>query len=187
MVFIDNCSHCKNDCENGMRVNGLPHMFCGKMIISYFCPIKQGIYDVGLETAREKYGYRGKSFEECDVNGDYGKFQDIVETLTMISVNKPFTTTEYSNGQGEKFVEFKIGLPEYYVFQVWYAHHTTHNGYFQGVSNRSVVGYVDKIVVKESGECIGYVGSREVFNLDENHRDYGPYEGRYSVYFKAFR
>lgn len=188
MVFIDSCSYCKNDCSDGMIISGLPHEFCGKMIISYFCPINQGIYDVNLKTAREKYGYTGKSFDECDVNGDYGKFQDIVETLTMISVNKPFTTKEYSNGF-EKLVEFKISelLSEYYVFQVWYAHHTTHNGYFQGVSNSYIVGYVDKIVVKERGECIGYIGSTEVFNLDDNHRDYGPYEGRYSIYFKAFR
>lgn len=186
MVFIGSCERCNNDCESGMRISGLPHEFCGQKVVSYFCPINQGIYDVGLETARKEYGYRGKSFDECDVNGDYGKFQDIVETLTMVSVNKPFNTTEYSNGKS-KFVEFKIGLPEYYVFQVWYAHHTTHNGYFQGISNRSIVGYADKIVVNEDGGMVGYVGCREVFNLEENHRDYGPYEGKYSVYFKAFR
>lgn len=186
MVFIDSCIKCKNDCENGMRISGLPRQFCGKMTLSYFCPINQGIYDVSLETARAKYGYAGKSFEECDVNGDYGKFQDIVETLTMVSVNKPFTTTEYTDGVN-KFVEFKIRLSEYYVFQVWNGEHTTHNGYFQGVSNRYVVGYCDKIKVTELGEMIGYVGVREVFRFDDNHIDRGATEKRYTVVFKAFR
>lgn len=186
MVYIDSCERCSNDCGSGMRVSGLPHHFCGKMMIDYFCPINQGIHTISLKTARERYGYTGKSFDECDVVGDYGKFQDIVETLTMVSVNKPFTTTEYSNGEN-KWVEFKIGLSEYYVFQVWYAHHTTHNGYFQGVSNRRIVGYCDKIVVSENGEMCGYVGNSEIFKLSENHRDYGAYEGRYSVVFKAFR
>lgn len=186
MVYIDSCVRCSNDCESGMTISGLPHKSCGEYIINYFCPINQGIYSISLKTARENYGYTGKSFEECDINGDYGQFQDVVETLTMVSVNKPFTTTEYSNGKS-KFVEFKIGLPEYYVFQVWYAHHTTHNGYFQGVSNRSIRGYCDKIVISESGEMKGYIGCSEVFNLGENHRDYGAYEGKYSVYFKVLR
>lgn len=186
MVFIASCEKCSNDCETGMSISGLPHKFCGKDMINYFCPINQGIHSVSLETAREDYGYKGKSFYECNINGDYGKFQDIVESLTMLGVNKPFTVTEFSDGEN-KSVEFKIGLSEYYVFQVGYAHHTTHNGYFQGISNKRIVGYCDKIRISENGEFIGYVGNSEVVNLSENHRDYGPYEGRYSVHFKSFR
>ena len=184
MVYIDKCGKCKNDC-GGMRISGLPHQFCGKIMIDYFCPINQGISTISLKTAREKYGYAGKSFEECDVNGDYGKFQDIVETLTMMSVNKPFTTTEYSNGSS-RFVEFKIRLPEYYVFQVWSGEHTTHNGYFQGVSNKYIVGYCDKIKVTEF-EMIGYIGVNEVFRLDNNHIDRGATEKKYTVLFKYFK
>ena len=58
MVYIDSCEKCKNDCENGMTVSGLPHKFCGDTVLNYFCPINQGIYVTSLETARNNYGSR---------------------------------------------------------------------------------------------------------------------------------
>ena len=157
MVFIDSCEKCKNDCENGMIVSGLPHQFCGDTVLNYFCPINQGIYVISLETARNNYGYNGKSFDELDVNYDYGEFQDVVETLCMVSVNKPFSFSEVFSPSGN-FIEFKVNLSEYGVFQIMYT----------GRGQRYVKGFCDKIRITVDGELIGFVGHREVIRLTDN-------------------
>ena len=95
MVYIDSCEKCKNDCESGMTISGLPHQFCGENVIDYFCPTNQGIYTISLKNARKNYGYKGKAFNELDIRDNYGKFQDIVETLSMIGAGS--VIIEYSN------------------------------------------------------------------------------------------
>ena len=169
MVYIDSCEKCKTDCENGMRVSGLPHQFCGNTVLNYFCPIYQGISSVSLETARNNYGYKGKSFDELNVDYEYGQCQKIVETLCMISVNKPFRFTEYTLSGGDHLMEFKVNLSEYSVFQILYT----------GRGQRDVRGFCDKIHITSDGELIGFVGLREVIRLS--------YLDDYNVIFKHLK
>ena len=171
MVYIKSCETCKNDCENGMAVNGLPHRFCGKLMIGYYCQTHQGISMVSLDTARKHYGYRGKAFEELDVNYTYGEFQDVVEALCMISVNKPFGFTEYFSPSGN-FIKFKVNLSEYSVFQI----------IFTARGQYDVRGFCDKIKITAEGELIGFVGHREVIRLDGN-----SYLGDRNAYNVVFR
>ena len=188
MVFIKSCETCNNDCENGMRVSGLPHRFCGKNMVSYFCHIKQGSYEVSLTDARNKYGYRGKAFEELDIKEDYGIFQDVVEDLAMVGVTKPFTTNEVFSLNGADYIEFSINLPEYSVFQVNYRQRTTHGGYYGGSHSHRIVGYCDTIRITVDNQMIGLMGGHnEVFRLTDNHIDYGASEGVYSVAFKHLK
>ena len=140
-------------------------------MVSYFCPIRQGTYEVTLETARSKYDYRGKAFEELDVNYTYGEFQDVVETLCMVSVNKPFRFTEYCSPSGN-FIEFEVNLSEYSVFQI----------VFTARGQYDVRGFCDKIQITTDGELIGFVGHREVIRLKDNN-----YLGDRNVYNVLFR
>ena len=187
MVFIKSCENCKNDCENGMGVNGLPHKFCGKLMLGYFCPINQGIYEVSLETARKHYGYRGKAFEELDIREDYGIFQEVVENLAMIGVNKPFSTNEVFSLNGADYIEFSINLPEYSVFQVNYRQKTKDFSYYGGSCNHRIVGYCDTIRITVDNQMVGLIGHKEVFRLTDNHIDYGSSEGVYSVSFRHLK
>ena len=188
MVYIDSCEKCTNDCESGMRCGGFPHKFCGKNMVSYYCAINGGAYEVSLETARNKYNYRGKAFEELGINGNYGKFQDIVEDLCMLRSThlfEPFTSTEMFGNP--KYIEFHIRNPEYNVFQVSYRNKTTNFSYYGGSSNHRIVGYCDTIRITEDNHMIGLVGHREVFDLEDNHIDYGASEGVYSVGYKHLK
>jgi len=190
MVFIDTCNNCKNDCENGMTVNGFPHEFCGKNVVSYHCPINQGIYDVSLETARNKYDYYGKAVNELNLKDEYGVFQDVVENLCMLLSTyhfKPFTFTEVCCLDGADYVEFCIRNNEYSVFQVSYRNKTKDFSYYSGSSNHRIVGYCDTIRITVDNHMIGLIGNNEVFDLENNHIDYGVSEGVYSVSFKHLK
>ena len=182
MVFIKSCEKCKNDCENGMTCAGIPSKYCGGNTVSYFCPIHQGAYIISLETARNNYGFKGKAFEELDIINNYGKFQDIVERLSMVGVNKPFTTNEVCSKPD--YIEFHINLPEYSVFQVSYMQQSYSNS---GCSHRRIVGYCDTIKITVDNQMIGLIGSNEVFRLTDNHIDYGASEGVYNVAFKHLK
>jgi len=171
MVYINSCEKCKCDCENGMILGGVPHKFCGENMVSYFCPINQGAYQVSLETARKNYGYNGKAFDELDVNYTYGEFQNLVETLCMISVNKPFRFSEVFCPDGN-YIEFKVNLSEYSVFQIL----------FTGRGQRDVRGFCDKIIITTDGELIGFVGYREVVRISGN-----SYLGDKNVYNVVFK
>ena len=188
MVYIDSCEKCKNDCENGMRCGGFPHRFCGKNMITYYCPITGGAYEVSLETARNKYGYYGKAFEELDINRDYGKFQSVVEHLAVLRSTyrfKQFSANEVCSNPN--YIEFKVRNSEYAVFQVTYREATTDFSYYGGSSNHSVVGYCDTIRITEDNHMIGLVGHREVFDLEDNHIKRGVCEGVCSVSFRHLK
>lgn len=190
MVYIDSCEKCSNDCESGMRCGGFPHKFCGKNMVSYYCPITQGAYEVSLETARNEYGFYGKAFEELDIKENYGKFQDIVEHLAILRSTyhfEPFTSNEVFSLNGADYIEFSIRNPEYNVFQVKYRQQTTHGGYYGGSSNHRIVGYCDTIRITVDNHMIGLVGNCEVFDLEDNHINYGVSEGVYSVGYKHLK
>ena len=190
MVYIKSCENCTCDCENGMTCGGFPHKFCGKNMVSYFCPVNQGSHEVSLETARKEYGYYGKAFEELDIKEDYGKFQDIVENLAMLRSTyhfEPFSVNEVFSLGGADYIEFAIRNSEYNVFQVKYRQQTTHSGYYGGSCHHRIVGYCDTIRITVDNHMIGLVGHSEVFDLEDNHIDYGVSEGVYSVSYKHLK